>query len=246
MGVGGTAWQRDPSLISSVGSAAHRQLGRQAVAQSLVLLQNNNSALPISKTAKVYVAGSGANNMDRQCGGWSISWQGSNPGCSSTTGTSIQQGITNVQAPVGSMSAADVVVIVLSETTAPYAEFVGDAKNGIDLLDPNDFSLLSQARQSGKKVVAVIVSGRPVLINAGSHANALSDADAWIAAWLPGTEGDGVADVLFGDYHPTGKLSHSWPGDDNSANIMCGTGYAGLNCSGGYKPQFALGFGLTY
>ena len=72
--------------------------------------------------------------------------------------------------------------------------------------------------------------------------------DAWVAAWLPGTEGDGVADVLFGSFHPTGRLSHSWPADDNSANIMCGMsgGYAGKTCSGGYKPLFALGFGLTY
>jgi beta-glucosidase len=243
--VGGqSAWKRDPSLISSVGSAAHRTLARQAVAQSLVLLQNNNSALPIARTANVFVGGSGANNMNRQCGGWSISWQGSAPGCSSTTGTSILQGITNVKAPVGQMSQADVIVIVMTETTAPYAEFIGDTHT-LDLIDPNDFALLSQARQSGKKVVAVIVSGRPVLINAGSHANALNNADAWIAAWLPGTEGDGVADVLFGAYHPTGKLSHSWPANDNSANIQCGGGYAGLNC-GTYTPQWALGAGMTF
>jgi beta-glucosidase len=242
MGVGGPAWKRDPSLIASVGSQAHRTLGRQAVAQSLVVLQNNNSALPISKTANVYVDGSGADNLDNQCGGWSISWQGSAPGCSSTSGTTIKAGINNVKGTVGSMSAADVVVIVLSEH--PYAEFQGDSMT-LDTLPASDFALLSQARQSGKKVVAVIVSGRPVLINAGSHGSALTDADAWVAAWLPGTEGDGVADVLFGDYHPTGKLSHSWPADDGSANIMCGMGYAGLNC-GNYQPMFALGSGLTY
>ena len=85
-----------------------------------------------------------------------------------------------------------------------------------------------------------------MLINSPNHPTALTDADAWIAAWLPGTEGDGVADVLFGDYHPTGKLSHSWPNNDASANIMCGMGYAGLSCPGGYMPLFALGFGLTY
>jgi beta-glucosidase len=94
------------------------------------------------------------------------------------------------------------------------------------------------------------MSGRPVLINAGTHATALSNADAWIAAWLPGTEGEGVADVLFGDYKPTGKLSHSWPASDAQANVMCGmapNGYAGLNCvATGYKPQWALNFGLTY
>jgi beta-glucosidase len=240
-GVGGQpAWKRDPSLIAGVGSAAHRMVGRQAVQQSLVLLQNANNVLPISKTANVYVDGSGADSMDNQCGGWTISWQG-NGGM--TTGTTIKQAITNVKAPVSSMSAADVIVIVLSEH--PYAEMLGDSQT-LDTLPGSDFTLLQQARASGKPVVALILSGRPVLINAGSHPNALSDADAWIAAWLPGTEGDGVADVLFGNYHPTGKLSHSWPADDNSANIMCGSGYAGKNCGGGYNPMFALGFGLTY
>jgi beta-glucosidase len=237
---GPPAYKRDPSLIADVGSSAHRAIGRQAVQQSLVVLQNDKSALPIAKTAKVYVAGSGANDLNHQCGGWSISWQGNG---AATTGTTIQQAIAKVSAPVASMAAADVVVIVLSE--GPYAEFQGDSAT-LDTLPAGDFTLLQQARASGKTVVAIIMSGRPVLINAGSHANALADADAWIAAWLPGTEGDGVADVLFGDFHPTGKLSHSWPADDNSANIMCGTGYAGKNCPGGYKPMFALGFGLTY
>jgi beta-glucosidase len=135
------------------------------------------------------------------------------------------------------------IVIVLSER--PYAENLGDSAT-LDTLPASDFTLLQQARASGKTVVAIIVSGRPVLINSPNHPDALSNADAWIAAWLPGTEGDGVADVVFGDYHPTGKLSHSWPADDNSANIMCASGYAGTNCPGGYQPLFALGFGLTY
>ncbi len=237
---GPPAYKRDPSLIAEVGGAAHRAIGRQAVQQSLVLLQNDKSALPIAKTAKVYVGGSGADNLDNQCGGWSISWQGNG---AATTGTTIQQAIAKVTAPVSTMAAADVVVIVLSEH--PYAEFQGDSAT-LDTIPAADFTLLQQARASGKTVVAVIVSGRPVLINAGTHASALANADAWIAAWLPGTEGDGVADVLFGDFHPTGKLSHSWPADDNSANIMCGTGYAGKSCPGGYKPMFALGFGLSY
>jgi beta-glucosidase len=239
---GAPAWKRDPSLIADVGSAAHRAIGRQAVQQSLVLLQNTNSVLPIAKTANVYVDGSGANNLGNQCGGWTISWQGSG---GSTTGTTILQAVTKVKAPVATMAAADVIVIVLSEN--PYAEFEGDSPT-LDTLPAADFTLLQQARASGKKVVAIILSGRPVLINAGTHPTALTDADAWIAAWLPGTEGDGVADVLFGDYHPTGKLSHSWPADDTSANIMCGMtgGYAGKTCAGGYMPMFALGFGLTF
>jgi beta-glucosidase len=237
---GPPAYVRNQSLISGVGNAAHRMVGRQAVQQSLVLLQNNNNVLPISKTANVYVGGSGASDLNNQCGGWTISWQGSG---SQTTGTTIQQGFNNVKQTVGSMSGADVMVIVLSEH--PYAEFEGDSAT-LDTLPASDFTLLQQARATGKPVVAVIVSGRPVLINAGSHANALSDADAWVAAWLPGTEGDGVTDVLYGTTPFTGKLSHSWPANDSSSNIMCGTGYAGENCAGGYKPMFALGFGLTY
>jgi beta-glucosidase len=237
---GPPAYKRDPSLLASVGSAAHRAVARQAVQQSLVLLQNDKSALPIAKSANVFVGGSGANSLDNQCGGWTVTWQGNG---SMTTGTTIEQAITKVKTPVTTMAAADVVVIVLSEK--PYAEFTGDSAT-LDTLPAADFALLHQARASGKTVVAIVLSGRPVLINSPNHASALTDADAWIAAWLPGTEGDGVADVLFGDFHPTGKLSHSWPADDDSANIMCGTGYAGKNCPGGYKPLFALGFGLTY
>ncbi len=109
----GYANKRDPTPVAEVGSAAHRAVGRQAVQQSLVLLQNNNSALPISKTANVYLGGSGANSLNNQCGGWTILRQGSG---GQTTGTTIQQAIAKVQAPVATMAAADVVVIVLSET----------------------------------------------------------------------------------------------------------------------------------
>ena len=240
-------YKRDPTLIAEVGSAAHRAVGRQAVQQSLVLLQNDNSALPISKTANVYLAGSGANNLNNQCGGWTISWQGSQAATPpETTGTTIQQAFTNAQVPMASsMADADVVVVVLSEH--PYAEFEGDSAT-LDTLPAADFTLLAQARASGKTVVAIILAGRPVLINSPNHPAALSDADAWVMAWLPGTEGEGVADVLFGDAKFTGRLSHSWPSSDDSANIMCGQsgGYAGKVCAGGYQPLFALDFGLTY
>jgi beta-glucosidase len=251
-------YQPDATLITAAGSAAHRKVGEQAVAQSLVLLQNNNTALPIAKTASVYVGGSASNDIGRQCGGWTISWQGSSGNI--TTGTTIQQAITSAVAPTPlatTMAAADVVVIVMSElisnsfvkNASTYAEFVGDMES-IDTLNPTDITLLAQARMSGKKVVAIVISGRPVLINSPAHPSSLSDADAWIAAWLPGTEGEGIADVLFGDYPPTGKLSHSWPPDDASSNIMCGNlpaGYAQKNCValGGYKPAFALGSGCT-
>ncbi len=220
-------WKRDTTLAAGVGSADHRMVARQAVRESLVLLQNTAAALPLPKTAKVYVGGSGSNSLDTQCGGWTIAWQGSGH---LTTGTTISQAIGKVATVVTDMTQADAVVIVLSEQ--PYAEFEGDSQS-LNTLPAADFTLLHTARMSGKKVVAIVTSGRPVLIS--DH---LTDADAWIAAWLPGTEGDGVADVLFGDYHPTAKLSHTWPMTDAQAQlIFTATPYA---------PLFKFGFGLTY
>jgi beta-glucosidase len=224
------SYARDASQLASVGSPEHRAVGRKAVAQSLVVLQNSGGVLPLAKTSKVWVGGTGANSLDKQCGGWTISWQGNG---GKTQGTTIQQAIGKVTTLAPSMSAADVVVVALSETKNPYAEFVGDSTT-LNTLDPTDVTTLSQARASGKKVVALVVSGRPTLIT-----SIVMNADAWIAAWLPGTEGDGVADVLFGDVKPTGKLSHSWPRDDTQANVM-------TCCNGNYNPLFALGTGLTY
>jgi beta-glucosidase len=220
-------WQRDPALLGTLGSAAHRAVGRRAVRQSLVLLQNNASALPIAKASRVFVGGSGANSLTNQCGGWTITWQGDG---SLTQGTTISQALAKVTTVVPTMAGADTVVVVLSEP--PYAEFNGD-RASIDTLPPTDFTLLDQARASGKKVVAVILSGRPALI--ASH---LAAADAWVAAWLPGTEGDGIADVLDGDYAPTGKLSHSWPRTQDQTAVNIG--------DPGYNPLFPLGHGLTY
>jgi beta-glucosidase len=111
---------------------------------------------------------------------------------------------------------------------------MGDCST-INTLAPSDFALLTQAKGAAKKVIAVVVSGRPVLIT-----DQLANADAWVAAWLPGTEGGGVADILFGDVKPTGKLSHSWPMLDVS------TQGAQTNQDTGYKALFALNFGLTY
>jgi beta-glucosidase len=221
-------YKRDPNALANVGSAAHRAVGRKAVAQSLVVLQNSNNVLPLSKTAKVYVGGSGASSLSNQCGGWTISWQGNG---NATTGTTISQAIGKVTTVVPDMASADVEVVVLSE--APYAEFMGDSTT-LNTLPAADFTALTNAKATGKPVVAIVMSGRPVLIT-----DNLMNADAWIAAWLPGTEGDGVADILFGDVKPTGKLSHSWPRDDTMDNVM-------TCCNGNYNPLFALGFGLTY
>jgi beta-glucosidase len=218
--------QHDSTLLANVGSAAHRAVARQAVAESLVVLQNNNKALPLTKGSNVWIGGSGANDLSRQCGGWTIDWQGNG---GATQGTTISQAIGKVATIVSSMSAADAIVVVLSEP--PYAETPGDVAHINSTIPASDFTTLTQAKAAGKPVVAIVMSGRPVIITSN-----IPDADAWIAAWLPGTEGDGVADVLFGTVHPTGKLSHNWASQDAMPNIMMT----------GYTPLFARGFGLTY
>jgi beta-glucosidase len=218
---------------STVGAPEHRALARKAVAASLVLLQNTGNVLPLSKTANTFVTGSGADNLDHQCGGWTLLWQGDNsssPGNPMLSGaTTIRAAISKVAPQASSMGAADAIVVVLSEHS--YAETPGDSPT-LDTLPPSDFALLAQARATGKPVVALVLSGRPVLLHD------MTMADAWVAAWLPGSEGDGVADVLFGDAKPTGKLSHNWPASDAEFRVT-------LPVSS-YTAQFKIGYGLTY
>lgn len=219
----------DMTQLASVGSPEHRAVGRKAVSESLVVLQNSNTVLPLAKTSKVFVTGSGASSIANQCGGWTLDWQGiGSKTQNTTTGTTIAQAIGKAGMVVNTQGEADVVVVVLSEK--PYAEFLGDSAT-IDTLPAADFKAVDDAHTAGKKVVAIVLSGRPVIIT--PH---LANADAWIAAWLPGTEGDGVADVLYGTVKPSGKLSHSWPKTADQYN----------NHAAGYMPLFALGFGLTY
>jgi beta-glucosidase len=220
-------WQRDTSLLAEVGSTAHRELGRRAVRESLVLLQNEASALPLTKGANVWVGGSGADSLTNQCGGWTVSWQGTGD---ETEGTTVREAVAKVATVVDEMGQADAAVVVLSE--GPYAEFQGDSAS-INTLPAGDFALLAQANATGKPVVAVVFSGRPVLI-----ADHLANAHAWIAAWLPGSEGDGIADVLFGDHSPTASLSHSWPRTQEQANQNMD--------DAGFDPLFAYGHGLSY
>ncbi len=225
------------SLVSQVGSDAHRQTAREAVRQSLVLLQNNG-VLPLSKTTpRIHVAGRNADDLGNQCGGWTITWQGSS-GTITTGGTTILQGIrgalqggaTASYTRDGSGAAgANVGVVVIGET--PYAEGLGDRS---DLsLTHEDISAVYAVKRAGVRTVVVLVSGRPLNLDP-----ILGVADAIVAAWLPGTEGAGVADVLFGDYAPTGKLSHSWPRSNAQLPINWG--------DPGYNPLFAYGYGLTY
>ncbi len=220
-------YTRDASLMDQVGSEAHRDVARQAVRESLVLLQHTGSVLPLAKNSNVWVAGSGADVMERQTGGWTILWQ---DGGNMTQGTTIRAGIAAVANVVSTVAEADTAIVVLSEP--PYAEWYGDTST-LNTLPAEDFALLTEARNSGKPVVAVIVSGRPVLIT-----DQLANADAWVAAWLPGTEGAGVADVLFGDSNFTGKLSHTWPQTDEQATMH--------KDEANYASLFPYGHGLSY
>lgn len=228
----------DRNLLAEVGSTAHRQIGREAVRQSLVLLKNEKNVLPLSKTMKsIVVAGKGADDIGMQCGGWTIDWQGRR-GNFLNGGTTILQAVkntvskeTNVKySPDGSTAdSGDVAIVVIGEE--PYAEMFGDRE---DLsLAKEDVALVEQLTAKGVTVVVVLISGRPMIIN-----STLEKSAAFVVAWLPGTEGQGVADVLFGDYAPTGKLPHSWPRSMSQIPINVGDEK--------YDPLFPYGFGLTY
>jgi beta-glucosidase len=227
----------DRTWTVTVGSAAHRALARQAVRESQVLLKNDG-ILPLAKSGlRILVAGKNADNIGNQSGGWTISWQGSSGNI--TPGTSILQGIRAAVAPgttvtfdAGARKPAghDVAIAVIGET--PYAEGQGDRTDGMGL-DRTDLNVLNNLKRAGIPTIVVIVSGRPLVVT-----TQLPDWRAFIAGWLPGTEGAGVADVLFGDYKPTGKLPMSWP--RTAAQIPINVGDAG------YDPLFAFGFGLTY
>jgi beta-glucosidase len=226
----------DPAVQKSFGSAEHRAVARRAVRESLVLLKNERRALPLSKSAKrIHVAGKSADDLGNQCGGWTISWQGQSgaPTSGTTVLTAIRQAVpkTDVTYSKDGLGAAgaDLGVVVVGET--PYAEMLGDRT---DLtLSPEDQDAIANVRKAGIPVVVVLLSGRPMILG-----EALTLADAFVAAWLPGSEGQGVADVLFGDYKPTGKLSFTWP--RSMAQLPINVGDAT------YDPLFAFGFGLTY
>jgi len=244
-----------PSLRNSsrvVGSTEHRAVAREAVRKSLVLLKNNGATLPLSRSAKVLVAGKSANSLANQSGGWSISWQGTgHPNSDFGGGTTVWQAIqklvptatldTSANGALADSSYA-AAIVVIGET--PYAEGVGDIGDGKTLelakLRPEDLSLINSLKAKGvKKIVTVLFSGRTLYVN-----KELNRSDAFVAAWLPGTEGDGVADVLFRkadgtvNFDFTGKLSFSWP--KTPCQVALNRGDAG------YDPLYAYGYGLTY
>jgi beta-glucosidase len=203
-----------------------------------VLLKNDKKILPLSKkTARIHVAGKNADDLGSQCGGWTIDWQGRTGRVTeggTTVLSAVQQAVskeTQVTFSVDGTDAAgaDVGIAVIGET--PYAEMKGDRDNLN--LDSQDIEVVKTMKKAGIPVVVILISGRPMIIN-----SILDQADAFIAAWLPGTEGQGVADVVFGDQKPTGKLSFSWPRENSQIPINIG--------DTDYNPLFPYGFGLTY
>ena len=203
------AFEKGPTnrrLADRIGSAEHRALARRAARASSVLLKNDGDLLPLAKSARVVVTGSGAASLARQAGGWTVDWLGAEgktfPGTTILDGIRAAVGADHVLADQPGGAKPDVAVVVASEP--PYAEWFGDAR---DLtLAPADVAALDHAAKSGVPVVVVLLTGRPLVIE--PH---LGKARAWIAAWLPGSEGGAVADVLFGDAPMTGKLAHAWP-----------------------------------
>lgn len=235
---------RQPGLL---GSPAHRAIARQAVRESLVLLSNRNALLPLNPRSRILVAGPGADDIAMQSGGWTITWQGGGdltnadfPGAQSIyRGIADQVAAAGGQAtlsPDGSYTARpDVAVVVFGER--PYAEFVGDVA-GLQLADEAPLAMMRRLRADGIPVVAVFLSGRPMWMNREINA-----ADAFVAAWLPGSEGGGLADVLLRGadgsvrHDFTGRLAMSWPARCDQFDNNAGTP--------GYAPLFPLGYGLS-
>lgn len=233
-----------------LGSPEHRAVARQAVRESLVLLKNRNRLLPLRPTANVLVAGDGADDISKQAGGWTISWQGT--GLTNEdfpNAESIWSGIREtVRAGGGTATLSadgrwtgrrpDVAIVVFGEE--PYAEFVGDRQTlEFSPADRRHYELMQRLRAQGIPVVAIFLSGRPMWVNPEINAS-----DAFVAAFLPGSEGGGVADVLFGDgngrprHDFRGRLSYSWPRRADQTPLN--------RSDRGYDPLFAYGYGLSY
>ncbi|WP_245592408.1 glycoside hydrolase family 3 protein [Actinomadura rifamycini] len=228
----------DRRLLGAVGGAAHRALARRAVAKSQVLLKNSGDVLPLGATDdKILVAGRSADDIGRQSGGWTVTWQGE-PG-DTTPGTTILEGVRRVADSdtevvysadgSGVDDSYDAAIAVVGED--PYAEYHGDRTGDLGL-DEADVKTIERLRAADVPVIVVLVSGRPLDV-----AGRLSGWDALVASWLPGTEGAGVADVLFGETAPTGRLPVTWPSDSRQQPI---------NRGDGKKPLFPFGYGLGY
>lgn len=252
---------------ASFGGAEHRAVAREAVRKSLVLLKNDNGLLPVNKAARIFVAGKNANNRGHQCGGFTVAWQGVNDNSSIAGGTSIWEAI-QVEAPNAVLSSDslgldvdpekhDIAIVVIGER--PYAEGMGDVRTGgntkiekgssiegfmkvlqpygdtleLAKLHPEDLATIQNITNKGIPVAVVLISGRPLVVN-----QELAESTSFVAAWLPGSEGQGVSDVLFGDFDFQGRTSFSWPKRPHIAELNFG--------DDDYQPLFEYGYGLSY
>ena len=241
----------DTKYQGTIRSREHLELARQAVRESLVLLKNDNNVLPLSKeTPVIFVAGEAANDIGLQSGGWTLEWQGK-PG-NDNEGTTIFSGLRTAASSetqvlynrdadfseftdsAGTPLVADIGIVVLAES--PYAEGLGDQAD-LSLTDA-EIQLITETKEQSKSLVVILLSGRPRVIT-----GQLPLADAWVAAWLPGTEGGGIADVLFGDFPFTGKLSYSWPRSNDQLPININNSENKTGCD---AALFPFGYGLAY
>jgi beta-glucosidase len=234
----GAPLMADKEMQEKFGSEEHREVARQAVRESLVLLKNDNNTLPISTNAKrIHVVGKAADDIGIQCGGWTIDWQGRS-GDITTGGTTLltalkksaAEGTEITYSTDGTGGAgADIIIAVVGEN--PYAEGNGDDEHL--QLSEEDRNVIANAKKAGAPLAVVLYSGRPLAVS-----DTIAEVDAFVAAWLPGTEGAGIADVLLGKFAPTGKLSFTWPRSAAQEPINVGDKE--------YNPLFPFGFGLTY
>ena len=238
----------DAELQALIGSEAHREVARDAVRQSLVLLKNENNALPLSADDEqtVFIAGRAADNIGIQSGGWTIEWQGA--AANLTEGTSVRRGLQNAfgdettvrysltgsfNDDAGNPAQGDVGIVVVGEE--PYAEWFGD--DPILTLSLRDRELIEKVRGQVDSLIVVLLSGRPMIVD-----ESLNLADAFVAAWLPGTEGAGVADVLLGDNDFVGTLPYTWPRTTDQLPFD----FDAIPTEGCEAPLFPFGYGLTY
>ena len=254
--------EREFSNHSSFGSSEHRDVAREAVRKSMVLLKNDADILPLQSGGRILVAGKSADNRGHQCGGFTVAWQGVSSNEEIEGGTSIWEGlqqklpdaVLSVDGSAAESGPFDAAVVVIGEL--PYAEGLGDvraegvvsqgssmSRPGLELkpygsslelsiTHPEDLETIRRIRAQGIPVIAVLLSGRPLVVN-----NELEESQAFVAAWLPGSEGAGVADILCGEYDFSGTLSFSWPRSDQD------------NWNRGdeqYNPLFPFGYGMTY
>jgi beta-glucosidase len=232
----------EPNL-DVMGSTDHRILAREAVRKSLVLLKNDQKTIPLDRSiGNIVVAGPAADNVGLQCGGWTIEWQGGNGDI--TPGTTLIKAIRKTVSPgttihydphgnFPDISRADVGIVCIHEP--PYAEGVGDRA---DLsLGLEEIGLIERVRPLCNRLAVIIFSGRPLIIT-----EQMPLAEAWIVAWLPGTEAQGITDVLFGDHAPVGKLPYTWP--VSMTQVPLGSFELVKGRTDNLTPLFPLGFGL--